>query len=187
MALLTTSPTNWRKDAFHQRSATTSAITPTYSNPRSSHNFPHKDSGEPERYARDVPHSFHVGPGLQRSSSKLVRSGSHRHSSSASGTFAPRFIKAEASPEKVDRIEGENDFSGRRFVWIKDEEKAFIQAWIVEERDGDQLVVQCENGNVCPRPISCCNAAINIHSSVAKLSFTTSTRSIQPSSTKPMT
>lgn len=76
------------------------------------------------------------------------RSGSGRFSHNASGTFAPRFIEAEEdSRERVDHIEGENDFSGKRYVWLRDAEKTFVQGWIVEEHAGGKLLVQCEDGS----------------------------------------
>lgn len=45
-------------------------------------------------------------------------------------------------------IEGENDFSGRRYVWVKDPESAFVRGWVVEETEAGQLLVQCEDGTV---------------------------------------
>src|SRR5438046_389230 len=40
-----------------------------------------------------------------------------------SNTFAPRFIKDEdlrSGQEQVKGMEGENDFSGKRYVWVND-------------------------------------------------------------------
>lgn len=45
-------------------------------------------------------------------------------------------------------IEGENDFSGKRYVWLRDADAAFIRGWVVEELDGGRLLVQCDDGNV---------------------------------------
>ncbi|KAH8646373.1 hypothetical protein BGZ60DRAFT_347810, partial [Tricladium varicosporioides] len=50
-----------------------------------------------------------------------------------SNTFAPSFIKTEEmlrGPEPVKGIEGENDFSGKRYVWLKDPQAAFVKGWI---------------------------------------------------------
>lgn len=68
-----------------------------------------------------------------------------------SNTFAPAFIKTEASArdvEAVSGIEGENDFSGKRYVWLKDPVQAFVRGWVVEELAGNQLLVQVDDGSV---------------------------------------
>lgn len=74
----------------------------------------------------------------------------HSHSKSTS-TFAPQFIKSEESQrsgEGHEGIEGENDFSGKRYVWLRDHNVAFVKGWVVEEfRDG-RLSVQCDDGSV---------------------------------------
>ncbi|OBU01826.1 hypothetical protein VE01_00548 [Pseudogymnoascus verrucosus] len=78
----------------------------------------------------------------QRSDSKI--------STTNSNTFAPSFIKTEESQERtkaIDGIEGENDFSGKRYVWLKDPGTAFIRGWIVEELEGGQILVQCDDGS----------------------------------------
>ncbi|CAL3970926.1 unnamed protein product [Diplocarpon coronariae] len=69
---------------------------------------------------------------------------------SLSNTFAPSFIKSEEmqrGAETVKGIEGENDFSGKRYVWLKDPENAFVKGWVVEELDGNHLLVQCDDGS----------------------------------------
>lgn len=53
------------------------------------------------------------------------------------------------SHDTVKGIEGENDFSGKRYVWLKDPQTAFVRGWIVEELDGNQILVQCDDGTVC--------------------------------------
>ncbi|KAI4276208.1 MAG: hypothetical protein LQ337_002648 [Flavoplaca oasis] len=78
------------------------------------------------------------------------RTGSIRNNSQPTSTFAPQFIKTEESPrrhERVAGIEGENDFSGKRYVWLRDPDLAFVKGWIVEELGEDRLLVQCEDGN----------------------------------------
>ena len=67
-----------------------------------------------------------------------------------SNTFAPAFIKtAEVrhGPDVVKGIEGENDFSGKRYVWLKDPTAAFVRGWVVEE-GGNRMLVQCDDGSV---------------------------------------
>ncbi|KAK5089923.1 class II myosin [Lithohypha guttulata] len=78
-----------------------------------------------------------------------IRSNSMQRTSSSS-TFAPQFVKSEEfrrSEDKVSAIEGENDFSGKRYVWVKDPEKAFVRGWIVEEVSQQRVVVQFESGS----------------------------------------
>ncbi|RXG50249.1 hypothetical protein VDGE_01900 [Verticillium dahliae] len=84
--------------------------------------------------------------------------GSHRHSRSdsrngtpLSNTFAPSFIKTEemqrgTGADAVKGIEGENDFSGKRYVWLKDPQTAFVKGWVVEELGKNTLLVQCDDG-----------------------------------------
>jgi myosin heavy chain 9/10/11/14 len=85
-----------------------------------------------------------------------IRSNSYRNNVPA-GTFAPQFIKAEDMQDATDRIrgiEGENDFSGKRYVWLKDAKTAFVRGWVVEELDGGKLLIQCDDGTVGYRGLS---------------------------------
>ncbi|KAK4697935.1 hypothetical protein P7C71_g223, partial [Lecanoromycetidae sp. Uapishka_2] len=78
------------------------------------------------------------------------RANSNRTSQQSSNTFAPKFIKTEESQrggDKVGGIEGENDFSGKRYVWLRDPQSAFVKGWVVEELEGGRLLVQCEDGS----------------------------------------
>ncbi|KAK4971956.1 class II myosin, partial [Elasticomyces elasticus] len=87
---------------------------------------------------------------LSRSNSHRPRSGSVRNTTPATGTFAPKFIHTEANDgaaDRVDGIEGENDFSGKRYVWLKDPERAFVRGWVVQELADGRLLVQCDDGN----------------------------------------
>jgi myosin protein heavy chain len=89
-----------------------------------------------------------LNPGSRnRSSSKA--------GSTVSSTFAPSFITTEElkRTETVKGIEGENDFSGKRYVWLKDPQTAFIKGWIVEELEDNQILVQCDDGSVSERCI----------------------------------
>jgi myosin protein heavy chain len=86
-----------------------------------------------------------------RASSIRKRSNSYKNTTPGSGTFAPTFIKSEQDQKptaEVDGIEGENDFSGKRYVWVKDGASAFQKAWVVEELGSDKIVVQCDDGSV---------------------------------------
>lgn len=70
----------------------------------------------------------------------------------ASGTFAPEFIKTEDVRRGADQIrgqEGDNDFSGNKYVWLRDPEKAFVKGLVLEEQNGGRLLVQTDDGQVC--------------------------------------
>lgn len=61
---------------------------------------------------------------------------------------------ASGSAAAVGGIQGEgSDFSGRRFVWVRDPEKAFVKGEVVLDEDGT-LTVRCDDGAVstavCP-------------------------------------
>ncbi|CAG8931939.1 unnamed protein product [Penicillium salamii] len=77
------------------------------------------------------------------------RSNSAKNSPS-SGTFAPSFIKSEELRRGADQIrgiEGENDFSGNKYVWLRDPEHAFVRGLVLEELEGDRLLVQSDDGD----------------------------------------
>ncbi|KEY68819.1 hypothetical protein S7711_00687 [Stachybotrys chartarum IBT 7711] len=79
---------------------------------------------------------------------KHIRNDS-RSSTPSSNTFAPSFIKSadmRRSPDAVQGIEGENDFSGKRYVWLKDPQTAFVKGWVVEDLAPDRILVQCDDG-----------------------------------------
>ncbi|RAL08601.1 type II myosin [Aspergillus homomorphus CBS 101889] len=76
------------------------------------------------------------------------RSGSFRNDA-ASGTFAPEFIKTEELRRGADQIrgqEGDNDFSGNKYVWLRDPEKAFVRGLVLDENEGGRLLVQTDDG-----------------------------------------
>ena len=80
----------------------------------------------------------------------IQRSNSSRTTHQLSSTFAPKFIKNESqrAGDKIRGIEGENDFSGKRYVWLRDPQAAFMRGWVVEELRGGRLLVQCDDGSV---------------------------------------
>jgi myosin protein heavy chain len=87
-------------------------------------------------------------PLLGRSDSARMRSHSVRNSTPA-GTFAPQFISEEGqeTPMLGGIVEGENDFSGKRYVWLRDPTTAFVRGWVVEDLPEGRLLVQCDNGS----------------------------------------
>lgn len=117
----------------------------------SSPSQPNNDMTTPPSHSRNqsysaVPNAL-VQPG---SMPRHTREGS-KGATPTSNTFAPSFIKAEDMKRSVDAvngIEGENDFSGKRYVWVKDPQTAFVKGWVVEELGGGRILVQCDDGSV---------------------------------------
>lgn len=107
----------------------------------------------PSNHARTQSFSPLGGVHLAPATTTRPRVGSvrnHSHSQSTS-TFAPQFIKLEESQRPSEGhggIEGENDFSGKRYVWLRDPNVAFIKGWVVEELGDGHLLVQCDDGSV---------------------------------------
>ncbi|KAK3365096.1 hypothetical protein B0T24DRAFT_423260 [Lasiosphaeria ovina] len=119
-----------------------------------------------------------------------TREGS-RGASPSSNTFAPSFIKTEDVLKRADTvrgIEGENDFSGKKYVWLKDPQTAFVKGWVVEELGGNRILVQCDDGSVSTllpysawlrgHLLTCSN------NSNERLTARASIKSTRPSSTK---
>lgn len=74
-----------------------------------------------------------------------------RNGTPTSSTFAPSFIKSEEMRREqgaVKGIEGENDFSGKRYVWVRDSQHAFIKGWVVEDIGNNRILVQTDDGTV---------------------------------------
>jgi myosin heavy chain 9/10/11/14 len=142
-----------RVNPFSRHSASPSpGPQPAPSRPKSAVFASVGNTTEPKGHTRNsshshfsaVNHNSSTGAGRERSSST-------RHNSNASGTFAPQFIKSEELRRVADQfqgIEGENDFSGKRYVWLKDIEKAFVRGLVIEEKSNGELLVQCDDGSV---------------------------------------
>ncbi|KAF3902140.1 Myosin-11 [Orbilia brochopaga] len=85
-----------------------------------------------------------------RSSANGPFKGHNRAMSSANKTnttFAPSFIKkADPGSSRVTShgLEG-TDFSGKRWIWVKDPERAFVRGYVESEED-NVLVVICDDG-----------------------------------------
>ncbi|SPQ19096.1 821b4c22-5052-40eb-93df-7bf7ac466141 [Thermothielavioides terrestris] len=76
--------------------------------------------------------------------------GPSREGTPSSSTFAPSYLKTEDMRKPTDivrGIEGENDFSGKKYVWLKDPQTAFVKGWVVEELPENRLLVQCDDGS----------------------------------------
>ncbi|KAJ5397554.1 Myosin tail [Penicillium cosmopolitanum] len=89
-----------------------------------------------------------LSPARSPASTTRERSNSGRNNAS-SGTFAPSFIKSEEMRRSADQIrglEGDNDFSGNKYVWLRDPEKAFVRGLVLEELEGGKLLVQSDDG-----------------------------------------
>ena len=134
-----------------------------FSRTGSSSPAPANSNGRPKSMVSNSPLSSSQSSGHSRSYSSLAGVAApnyapparHRSNSKttlpSSNTFAPSFIKTEEmqkGAEAVKGIEGENDFSGKRYVWLKDPNTAFVKGWVVEELDGNHILVQCDDGSV---------------------------------------
>ena len=68
-------------------------------------------------------------------------------SSGTTGTFTQKFINDLAITEKPNASDSARDlaeFSGKRWVWVKDEKLAFVKGYITED-NGDVFQVRCDN------------------------------------------
>lgn len=95
--------------------------------------------------------SLSFGPTVNINPSGTHDRRNSRGTTPSSTTFAPSFITSEemrSGAEAVQGIEGENDFSGKRYVWVKDPQTAFVRGWVVEELGDNQILVQCDDGSV---------------------------------------
>lgn len=50
--------------------------------------------------------------------------------------------------DEIRGLEGENDFSGNKYVWLRDPQKAFVRGLVLEELEGNRLLVQSDDGEV---------------------------------------
>lgn len=71
---------------------------------------------------------------------------------SSTGTFTPKFINSliDANNDKNGSTDSARDlaeFSGKRWVWVKDDQHAFVKGWVTEE-NGSTLQVRCDNESV---------------------------------------
>ncbi|KAI1626806.1 myosin heavy chain [Exophiala viscosa] len=147
-----TSPFNGPSQRHHSFSRSYNSDM-SLATPISPSNFPKSllfaspSSAPPSRHERQQSYS----PSTSFSSiPNHVRTQSLQRQSSTSSTFAPKFIKSEEmrkSEDRISAIEGENDFSGKRYVWVKDPEKAFVRGWIVEDVSANKVLVQFEDGS----------------------------------------
>ncbi|KAF2857236.1 hypothetical protein K470DRAFT_301469 [Piedraia hortae CBS 480.64] len=104
--------------------------------------------GPPPAHARSNS-AFNLGGRNPSFVGGLSRTGSVRNSTPA-GTFAPKFIQNEqiaGAEERVGGIEGENDLSGKKYVWLRDPQLAFVRGYVVEELPNEVLRVQCDDGS----------------------------------------
>lgn len=143
----------WRASPFTRNSPSPSpGPTPVSQRPKSTIT-PSSLGGQSFGHSRNqsLSHLAGLAP-PSKSDTVRLRSNSDRHSMAApGGTFAPQFIKSEEmqdATERVRGIEGENDFSGKRYVWMKDPTTSFVRGWVVEDLEGGRLLVQCDDGSV---------------------------------------
>jgi myosin protein heavy chain len=109
---------------------------------RGSQNRQRRKGDKQSRHSRAGTDNAMPGPVLKQShhsSTRLVRSDS-------TGTFTPKFINAlnvkDSRPTDVARDLAE--FSGKRWVWLKDDKFGFVKGWVTED-NGATLQVRCDN------------------------------------------
>lgn len=121
---------------------------PGHSRSNSARSFADSAESMAQTHARTNSTSIYSPRGPGHATGSLTRT-SPRLESPITGTFAPAFVKNELhkSTDNIGNLEGENDFSGKRYVWVKDPDKAFKKGWVVEEID-TMLRIQCEDGSV---------------------------------------
>ena len=69
---------------------------------------------------------------------------------SSTGTFTPKFINTLVNTKDTRSTDSARDiaeFSGKRWVWLKDDQQAFVKGWVTEE-NGSTLHVRCDNESV---------------------------------------
>ncbi|KAI4109439.1 MAG: hypothetical protein L6R37_000596 [Teloschistes peruensis] len=137
-----------RNNPFARESASLSPA-PSRSRPQSGLIASHQGTLSPSNHAQNSAFSPPGGVSFPATNATRHRAGSVTHSQSTS-TFAPNFIKSgqfERAGEAPGAIEGENDFSGKRYVWLGDPNVAFVKGWVIEELGNDRLLVQCDDGS----------------------------------------
>ena len=142
----------WRNNPFDRGSPSLSpGFTAPSVKPRTATITSPFDTGALPTHNRNQSFSPPSGSSFAPFQLAIQRSNSARMTHQSSNTFAPKFIKAEESQragDKIGVIEGENDFSGKRYVWLRDQESAFVKGWIIEELHGGNLLVQCDDDSV---------------------------------------
>ena len=69
---------------------------------------------------------------------------------SSTGTFTPQFISSLVDAKdtrSTDTARELAEFSGKRWVWLKDDQQAFVKGWVTEE-NGSTLHVRCDSESV---------------------------------------
>ncbi|MCJ1307991.1 hypothetical protein MMC25_001641 [Agyrium rufum] len=151
MTALTANCAKWRNNPFSCESPSPSpGPTMNGGRPRPTSYLSSPPTSGPTIHARHQSFSPAPTSGFVPAPVTRQRSGSIRTIGQASTTFAPIFIKAEEAQkerEHVKGIEGENDFSGKRYVWVRDPQAAFVKGWVVEDLEAGKLLVQCDDGS----------------------------------------
>jgi myosin heavy chain 9/10/11/14 len=92
---------------------------------------------------------------------KQMQSHAHTHHphklsrKSSTGTFTPKFIDSliEKDTSAMDSARDLAEFSGKRWVWVKDDQLAFVKGWVTED-NGPTLQVRCDDESV-DRTVDC--------------------------------
>ena len=152
MSTTGTGSARWRKNPFERAYPSPSPVIPAPSaRPKPAVITSPSSTGHPSAHNRNQSFSPPSGSSFAPLQLAMQRSNSTRTIHPSSNTFAPKFIKTEESQrahDKIGGIEGENDFSGKRYVWLRDPQSAFVRGWVVEELPGGRLRVQYDDESV---------------------------------------
>ena len=152
MSASTVNGPKWRNNPFARESRSPSPMPSTSGpRPKSMALLPSPSLSSPTSHCRNQSFSPLSSSTLTLSKTVTRPRANSTKCSNQSNTFAPKFIKTEElqrETERVKGIEGENDFSGKRYVWVRDSEVAFVRGWVMEEIEGDRMLVQCDDGSV---------------------------------------
>ena len=152
MSTIGSGSVQWRYSPFNKGSASSSpGFASPVTMPKNSIITSPPGTATPPAHHRNQSFSPQSGPSIAPLQLAMRRSNSARTTHQSTSTFAPKFIKTEESQrpnDKVGGIEGENDFSGKRYVWLRDSDSAFVRGWIVEELHEGRLLVQCDDESV---------------------------------------
>ena len=142
----------WRNNPFDRDSPSPSpGQTFQSTRPKSAVLTPSGSSSNPAAHSRNQSFSPLSGSLIAPLQHTRRRSNSYKIGNLSSNTFAPVFIKTEelqSAADKIGGFEGENDFSGKRYVWLRDPQSAFKKGWVVEELAEGRLLIQCDDGSV---------------------------------------
>lgn len=61
---------------------------------------------------------------------------------------SPQNATLRHEEENINGIKGENDFSGKQWVWLRDPRVAFVRGYVAGKQSNGHLLVECDDGSV---------------------------------------